>query len=166
MSTKQTFKIVNGVYTGPEHWKGVLYLRGYKETLTSLGNLETVGWSIDLEGCSSLTNLGNLETVGGWLDLEGCSSLTTLGNLKTVRWWLELRGCSNLTSLGNLEKVSTISLHENKEVSLKDVQDKTLHYSAMQVHEALNAIHIQEVQETPLYRNILTEILQNTYKGF
>jgi len=30
----------------------------------------------------------------------------------------------------------------------------------MQAHEALNAIHSQEVQEVPLYKNFLMEILQ------
>jgi len=182
MSTEQTFKIVDGVYTGPENWRGELDLRGYKETLVSLGSLETVGWGVDLEGCSnlktlgklkevegslflrgctSLTTLGKLKTVGGWLDLEGCSNLKTLGNLESVGWWLNLTGCSNLTSLGNLKTVNRgIDLLENKHVHLKEVQDKIKYYSSLQAHEALNAITSKEVQEVPLYRNILTEILQ------
>jgi len=104
MSIKQTFEIVNGVYIGPEHWEGDLDLREYRDTITSLGNLEKVEGLL-LEGCSSLTNLGNLETVGLWVGLRGCSSLTTLGDLETVGDFLDLEGCSSLTNLGNLEKV-------------------------------------------------------------
>jgi len=182
MSTNQTFEIIDGVYEGPENWKGELDLRGYKETLISLGSLKTVGGGFGLEGCSSLTSLGdlekveihlylhgctslttlgNLEKVGGYLDLSGCTSLTTLGNLKTVGWSLGLEGCSNLTTLGNLEKVNNcIYLHDIKCAPLKEVQEKSKYYSSLQAHEALNAIHTQEVQETPLYMSILTGILQ------
>jgi len=161
MNTEQTFEIVNGVYIGPEHWECDLDLRKYMGSLISLGNLKTVGWWLDLSGCSSLTSLGNLKTVGWWLDLKGCTGLTTLGNLEKVEGSLLLEGCSSLTTLGNLEKVDKgISLHGSKEVPLKEVQDKILHYSSLQAHEALNAITSKEVQEVPLYRNILTEILQ------
>jgi hypothetical protein len=161
MSTKQTFKIIDGVYEGPKHWKGFLDLRGYKDILTSLGNLETVeGW-LDLEGCSNLKTLGDLKEVGGGLYLIGCIKLNTLGNLKAVDGSLFLRGCSNLITLGNLEKVnSKISLNEYKKVPLSEVQEKSKYYSALPAHEALNTITSQEVQETPLYRNVLTGVLQ------
>jgi len=182
MSTEQTFKILDGVYTGPEHWEGELDLRGYKETLVSLGNLKeverhlylngctslttlgklkTVRGYLDIRGCTGLTTLGNIKTVGWSLDLEGCSSLKTLGNLETVGGWLDIRGCSNLTTLGNLKAVGGgIDLHEDKGVPLKEVQEKILHYSSLPSHEALNAITSKEVQEVLLYRNVLTDVLQ------
>jgi len=161
MNIDQTFEIIGGVYTGTEHMGGPLDLRRYKDTLTSLGKLKTVGGGIYLEGCTSLNNLGNLETVRGGLDLDGCTSLASLGNLENVGGYLFLRGCTNLTTLGNLETVNNnISSHGNKDVSLKEVQDKIIHYSSLPAHEALNAITSKDVQEVPLYKNILMETLQ------
>jgi len=71
-------------------------------SLTSLGNLKSVGEWLDLRGCTNLTSLGNLKSVGGWLDLRGCANLTSLGNLKSVGEWLDLGGCANLTSFGRV----------------------------------------------------------------
>jgi len=145
MSTEQTFKIVNGVYEGPEHWKGSLDLRRCKETLTSLGDLEKVESFLDLEGCTSLTTLGELKIVGGRLDLRYCTNLITLGNLETVK--------------------KAVYLNERAKVPLKEVQEKIKYYTNMPAHEALNAITTKEVQAIPLYKNILTETLQKGCDG-
>ena len=73
--------------------------------IQSLGNLTSVGGSLDLEGCSNLTSLGNLTSVGRFLDLTHCYYLTSLENLTSVGTTLHLRECINLKSLGNLTSV-------------------------------------------------------------
>jgi hypothetical protein len=47
-----------------------LYLRN-TTNLASLGNLNSVGNSLDLYKCKNLTSLGNLKSVGEFLDLRG-----------------------------------------------------------------------------------------------
>jgi hypothetical protein len=179
--TNQTFEIIDGVYSGPEVWEWYLDLREYKDTLTSLGVLKEVRGYLHLEGCTSLTSLGSLTKVGGSLDLGGCTRLVSLGSLKEVDGYLALRDCTSLTSLGSLTKVggwlqlrgctSLVSLGSLKEVmyglflgdeniSLQEVQEKIRHFSSLLSHEALNALHTNEVQEVPLFKNILLQILQ------
>jgi hypothetical protein len=136
---KQTFKIINGVYSGPEVWEGNLDLHGYKETLTSLGSLTKVGNRLDLEGCTSLVSLGSLTEVRFWLDLEGCTCLVSLGALTTVGGCVFLGG---------------------EAPRLQEVQEKISYYSSLPLHEALNALHTDEVQKVPLYKNILLKSLQ------
>jgi len=139
---------------------GWLFLNDCKG-LTTLGNLKTVGGYLELTGCTSLTALENLETVGEYLSLRRCSGLTTLGNLEKVGRSLTLIGCMNITSLGNLEIVGdVVDLSKSTSIPLKEVQEKIKYYSAMQAHEALNAIHTPEVQEIPIYRSILMGVLQ------
>jgi len=140
---------------------GGLYLDGCSR-LTTLGNLEKVGGCSNLRGCMSLKTLGNLETAGWSLDLRDCTNLTTLSKLKALVWSLDLRGCVNLTSLGVLKTLrDTVWFNVSTRVPLKEVQKKVKYYSSLQAHEALNIITSQEVQEVPLYRNILMKILQN-----
>jgi hypothetical protein len=71
----------------------------------TLGNLEYVGGSLNLQDCFNLKSLGKLKHVGSWLDLYGCENLKSLGNLEYVGGNLNLYGCENLQSLGNLEHV-------------------------------------------------------------
>jgi hypothetical protein len=173
---KQTFKIVDGIYKGPDVWEGSLDLRPYKDTLTSLGDLKKVESSFWLMDCTRLTSLGSLKEVGGWLSLFGCTSLTSLGDLKEVRGWLAINGCTNLVSLGLLKEVegmmaledctSLTSLGTLEEVggsldiSLQELREKVFYYSSLPLHDALNALHIKEVQKIPLYKNILLQTLQ------
>jgi hypothetical protein len=48
----------------------------------------------------------------------------------------------------------------NTYTSPQDILDKVLYYSSLPLHEALNALHIDEVQRVPLYKNILLKSLQ------
>jgi hypothetical protein len=82
------YKIIDGVYKGPEHIEGVLDLRG--DQVTSLGNLKYVGGYLDLRR-TPIKDLGNLESVGEWLDLKG-SQVTSLGNLESVGGRLYIQG--------------------------------------------------------------------------
>ena len=43
---------------------------------------------------------------------------------------------------------------------LSEVQEKIRYYSALLAHEALNALHIDEVQKMPLFKNILLQTLK------
>jgi hypothetical protein len=181
--TKQTFKIVDGVYVGPEVWGGALDLRGDKETLTSLGSLTKVGDYLDLRDCTSLTSLGSLikvgglldlgctsltslggslKEVGGWLYLNGCTSLSSLGSLKKVGGWVVLIGCTNLVSLGSLKEVGGgyLQFRGHSSATRQEVQENIRYYSSLPLHEALNALHTDKVQEVPLYKNILLQTLQ------
>jgi hypothetical protein len=179
--TKQTFKIIDGVYVGPEVYPGGLDLRPYQDTLISLGCLTEVRCDLHLEGCTSLTSLGPLTKVGGWLylygctrlvslgslkevgyrlDLEGCTSLTSSGSLTTVGGWLDIKGCTSLVSLGSLTSVRGF-LHLGEHCgTLQEVQENIRYYSSLLSHEALNALHTKEVQNVPLYKNILLKSLQ------
>jgi hypothetical protein len=67
---------------------GYLYLRN--TNIESLGNLTSVGGSLDLEDCKNLTSLGNLTSVGVYLDLRG-TKIESLGNLNSVGGNLFLR---------------------------------------------------------------------------
>ena len=131
-------------------------------SLISLGALATVGHWMFLEGCTSLVSLGALTTVGGTLYLKGCSSLVSLGSLTTVEGALYLAGCTSLVSLGPLVSVDEgICLNERGgAVPLSDVQKHVAYYSSLPLHEALNALHTDEVQKVPLYKNILLQTLQ------
>jgi hypothetical protein len=177
----QKFEIINGVYVGPEIWIGDLDMGEYKDTLVSLGSLTEVKGSLRLYGCTNLVYLGSLTKVGRWANFGGCTSLTSLGSLRGVGYRFDLYGCTNLTSLGSLEEVggnvfldgctSLTSLGSLKEVRyglflgdgnipLQDLQEKVLYYSSLPLHEALNALHTEEVQKVPLYKNILLQTLQ------
>jgi len=158
--TKQTFKIIDGVYSGPEVWEGGLDFRYYKDTLTSLGLLTEVGGGLDLEGCTNLVSLGSLKEVGAGLDLDGCTSLTSLGSLKEVAGCVYLWDCTSLTSLGSLIKAEGGVDLGDKTLSLQEVQEKISYYSHLPLHEALNALHTNTVQSVPLYKNILLQALQ------
>jgi hypothetical protein len=136
---KQTFKIIDGVYVGPEVWEGYLDLREYRDTLTSLGDLKEAGGSLYLNGCTHLVSLGSLKKVGGSLYLIGCTSLVSLGSLKEVGDWAH---------------------YEGGILSLQYVQEKIRYYSSLPLHEALNALHTNNVQSVPLYKNILLQTLQ------
>jgi hypothetical protein len=131
MSYIPPYEIINGVYHGPDVWEGDLRLKRYKNTLTSLGNLQEVKEGfLDLQGCSLLTSLGQLTKTQdvdmknctslktltplkenyGFLDLEGCSNLETLGSLENLHgWqgWVDLTNCTSIVSLGNLRKITT-----------------------------------------------------------
>ena len=199
---KQTFEIIDGVYEGPEVWKGELDLQYYKDTLTSLGPLKKVKGYLDLDGCTSLVSLGSLKEVGDWsffagctsltslgslkevggnVFLEGCTSLVSLGSLKEVKGCVSLEGCTSLTSLCSLKKIgdglylngctSLVTLGDLTNVrgslyveflnfTLQEVQEKIRYYSSLPLHEALNALHTYEVQDVPLYKNILLKSLQ------
>jgi len=74
------YKIIDGVYKGPEHYEGDVDLYGIQ--VKDLGCLKSVGGDLDLEG-SQVTDLGCLKSVGRYLDLRN-SQITSLGNLKTV----------------------------------------------------------------------------------
>ena len=52
---------------------------------------------LDLGGCTSLTSLGNLKSVGEWLDLGGCANLTSFGR---VRVGVRLYAYKTKTSTG------------------------------------------------------------------
>ena len=99
---------------------GYLFLAG--RPIKSLGNLQSVGESLDLRGTpikslknlqsvggnldlrvTSIESLGNLQSVGGVLDLQ-FTSIESLGNLQTVGGDLDLRG-TPIESLGNLTSV-------------------------------------------------------------
>ena len=89
----------------PEHWR-VIYgnVNLYNCKLTSLGNIQTVGGSLNLYQSTSLTSLGKLETVGDNFNLYYCISLTSLGNLKKVGGYINLEDCKKIESLPeNLE---------------------------------------------------------------
>jgi hypothetical protein len=158
--TTQTFEIIDGVYVGPEVYEGDLDLQGYKDTLISLGCLIEVGDWLGLGGCTSLTSLGSLTEVRGSLYLKGCTSLTSLGSLNEVRGGLYLFGCTSLVSLGSLEEVGDILDLEGGVLSLQELCEKVLYYSSLPLHEALNALHTDEVCKVPLYKNILLQTLQ------
>ena len=59
-----SYKIVDGVYVGPEVYRGSLWLRG--PGVTSLGSLREVGDSLDLRG-TGVTDLGKLSKVGRYV---------------------------------------------------------------------------------------------------
>jgi len=177
---EQTFKIIDGVYTGPENWEGdldlstedtlaslgclktvtdFLIIRDNKR-ITSLGSLQSVGGWLDLSQCTNLLTLGELESVGGFLDLGACSGLSTLGKLKRVGEWLGLRDCTHLLSIGALDEVNrSLYLGGRFPSPLKAVQEKIKYYSSLLAHEALAGIHTKEVQEIPLYKNLLLGVL-------
>jgi hypothetical protein len=73
---------------------------------------------------------------------------------------MDLRGCTSLVSLGSLKEVMYGLFLGDESLSLKKVQEKIRHYSSLLSHEALNALHTNEVQEVPLFKNILLQILQ------
>jgi hypothetical protein len=183
-----SYEILNGVYKGSDVWvgdldlqqhqgplislgplkevTGTLYLRGCSN-LTSLGSLTKVGCALDIEGCTNLVSLGSLTKAGvysvtGGVYLRDCTSLTSLGSLEEVGNWLGIAGCTNLISLGSLTKVrGRLSLSLKRQaVPLQEVQEKIHYYSHLPLHEALNALHTDEVQEVPLYKNILLQTLQ------
>ena len=136
---KQTFEIIDGVYVGPEVWEGDLDLSDYKDTLTSLGSLKEVTRSLWLEDCTKLTSLDSLTEVGNWVDI---------------------RDCTRLASLGSLKKVGRHVYFDGIPFTLQEVQEEIRYYSSLLSHEALNALHTDEVQKIPLYKNILLQTLQ------
>jgi hypothetical protein len=180
---KQTFEIIDGVYRGPRVWKEDLSLVPYKNTLTSLGSLQEVKGDLELDDCSKLGSLGKLVTVKGCmflcgctslkaleplkyvgpeLGLSNCTSLTSLGSLQQVNGWVTIEGCQKLVSLGSLQTVKGRILvnKQGDSSSLSGVQRRIIYYSSLPAHEALNALHTDEVQEVPLYKNILLSKLQ------
>ena len=181
---QQTFKVINGVYHGPKVWKGDLSIRSwdYDKTLTSLGclrevtgilnvggyyklenlgNLTTVGNYLNLEDCHNLKTLGKLTTIGGTLDIENCHNLISLGNITTIKSHLHIIGCEKLTSIGNLKHVGeTVSLVHRIRLSGGQFLERAKYYQSLPLHEALNAIHFDEVQDVILYKNILLNKLQ------
>ena len=80
--------------------EGDLWLE--RTSITSLGNLASVGWSLDLRE-TPIISLGNLTSVGGDLDLKE-ASLTSLGRLTFVRGFCSLEETS-VTSLDSLTSV-------------------------------------------------------------
>jgi hypothetical protein len=113
-----------------------------KSTIKSLGNLESVGGTLDLRYCEELSDLGNLRYVGGYLDLEK-SKITTLkdleevggsinfsqvpiedlSKLKYVGGSINLLLSSNLKSLGNLEEVGGyLNINETNIESLSELK--------------------------------------------
>ena len=102
MVYKKYYEIVDGVYHGPEVYKGGLDLRG--TGVTSLGSLsKVVGW-LDLDD-TGVTDLGDLREVSRSLWLSG-TGVTSLGKLREVGGILDLEG-TGITSLGLLESVGT-----------------------------------------------------------
>ena len=188
MNTQHCLVSSDGVYLGPEVWKGDLTLRSwdYDKTLTSLGclrevtgiliaggfnkledlgNLTTVGRYLDLEGCHNLKTLGNVTTVGGALDIENCHNLISLGNVTTIKSHLHIIGCDKLTSIGNLNHIGeTVSLVDRYKCRTRlpggQFLERAKYYQEIPLHEALNAIHFDEVQDVILYKNILLNKLQ------
>src|SRR5574344_1169336 len=70
--------------------------------ITSLGNLQIIGGSVDFEG-SSIALLGNLQIIKGDAYFE-YSSVTSLGNLQSIGGRADFRK-SDITSLGNLQSI-------------------------------------------------------------
>lgn len=71
-------------------------------------------------------------------------------------------GCSSLVSIGALKEVGyslTLDL-SGSPTPLPEVLEKACYYSSLLAHEALNALHLKEVQETYLYKNILLQTIQ------
>lgn len=181
--TKQTFEIKDGVYKGPRVWKGNLSLVSYRNTLTSLGSLQEVKGELELDDCSKLGSLGKLVTVKGCmflcgctglksleplrhvgpeLGLSNCTNLTSLGTLQQVNGWVGIDGCQKLVSLGSLQTIKGRILvnKQGDSSSLSGVQRRVIYYGSLLAHDALNALHIDEVLEVPLYKNILLQKLQ------
>ena len=94
--------------TYQKHHEGNLYLckTNVRSLDSPLGTLRSVGGSVDLSK-SNITSLGELESVGGNLCLDGNDSIKSLGNLKHVGGNLFIFGL-NITTLGNLEHVGGV----------------------------------------------------------
>jgi hypothetical protein len=154
-----------------------LYLTGCT-SLTSLGSLTKIGGALgldrctslvslgplkerlDLGGCTSLTSSGPLTKIGGSLYLRDCTSLTSLGSLIKVGGLLDLGGCTNLVHIGPLTEVGRWVHLESGILFLQELQEKIRYYSSLPLHDALNALHIKEVNDVPLFKNILLQTLQ------
>ena len=96
-----SFKEIDGVYIGPEVYRGTLDLRG--SCATSLGGLRKVGGHLWLEG-TGVSDLGDLTEVGGWLGLEG-TCVTDLGDLRKVGIFV-LTGTGKYYELPRLQKLT------------------------------------------------------------
>ena len=132
------YKIINGVYKGPEHYKGHLSLRNTQ--VTSLGNLESVGGFLNL-GNTQVTSLGNLESVGGFLNLYN-TSINDLGNnLRRVRGFLDLRN-TPIKDLGNLKFMGGDLCFSNDEI-----------YTWKEYQGLIKAFEQIPYEDLPLYLN-------------
>ena len=85
--------------------------------IETLGNLISVGGSLDLDSCENLPSLGNLTSVGGYLDLRG-TKIESLGNLTSVGASFDL-SYSSVESLGNLTSVGGFLILRKTPVSEK-----------------------------------------------
>jgi hypothetical protein len=144
--TKQNFEVIDGVYVGPKVWKGNLCFLDYRDTITSLGSLTEVRGSLDLDCCTNLVSLDSLTKVGEWMFSQNCTNLVSLGSLKEVGGDMYLIGGTNSP--------------KGPKYTFQKVQEKIHYYSHLPLHEALNALHTDEVNDVPLFKNILLQILQ------
>lgn len=157
---------------------GTINLNGC-EKLANLGKLHTVGvsnvnsasttsrGSLDLEGCHNLKSLSNLTNVGWTINIYPCKNLIDIGKLHYVGGMFTLSSLSstNLRGMVTLYPSSTPNLPPIIEgISpvdrVDDIRDRIAYYQSLPLQEALNALHTDEVQCTPLYHNILTNMLQ------
>jgi len=91
-----------------------------ERTIKSLGNLQSVGGYLDLEG-SPIESLGNLQSVGGDFSLRR-TSIESLGNLTSVGGGLYLGG-TPIKSLGDLRSVGgNLDLDRASIESLENLQ--------------------------------------------
>lgn len=115
----------NGVYLGPEVWKGNIgpdgieglvslgtletldgcFIIGPKSLLTTLGSLKKITYNFILANNHKIENLGSLEYVGGNVSIKGSSKLTSLNNLAYVGGKLHLITLSSFKDYGALVKV-------------------------------------------------------------
>ncbi|HOP06194.1 MAG TPA: hypothetical protein PLF13_02780 [candidate division Zixibacteria bacterium] len=83
------------------------------EDLHGLENLQTVGWSFEIEDCGALTDLTGLSmlsSVGGFfmIDNNSLESLDGLGTLQIVDGSLQIENCDELSDISALEFVTTV----------------------------------------------------------
>jgi hypothetical protein len=146
------YRIINGVYAGPKHFKGNLSLKG--SALSSLGCLEVLEGSLSLPN-PSLENLGNLIRVDGNLDLEG-TLIKDLGNLRKVGGMLDLRFTA-VKDFGNLKSAAST-------VVLPDGQ--WIHHFDTYKEEANRFLRIIRTEDYPVHMNHENWIVRSKVNKF
>lgn len=137
--------------------------------LTSLGNLSCASANVSLMDLPTLNSTGKLKTIGGYLYTALCPNLTSLGNITKAKRGLTLKRCPNLADIGNLSQAPICRIEKEikeipqdtlYEISLSVLKKKITYYQSLTLQQTMNAFHMREVMETPLYRNILLKKLQ------
>lgn len=137
--------------------------------LTSLGNFSCALSNVSLMDLPALNSTGKLKTIGGYLYTDLCPNLTSLGNVTKAKRGITLKGCPNLADIGNLSQAPICRLEKEIkelpqdtpcELPLSVLKKKIAYYQSLTLQQTMNAFHLREVVETPLYRNILLKKLQ------